>query len=248
MQSLPSLNQNYIINDLRYSVLYQYNQLHEKKEENMKKITTLLLCLISVPAFADDWYGDYNYGYSSGVQRDTYVGVRLHQNKHIAFGYEVLDGGNTTLKDDGIGIGLTFGNRLTNHVKVEFETLYTKGKERKYDTDFNFDVWANMLNVYIYQQFDGAVEPYAGIGIGIAGLWGSVNGAGLNMSDSTADMAWAAMLGVNFALNERIDLNVGVKYQNYGDIEHKNGDNTYASTEIDATEIYIGASYKFSLK
>ena len=204
------------------------------------------LYLISIPALANEWYDEYDY--STSQRYDTYLGFRLHQNKHISFGYETINGNNTTLKDDGIGIGLTFGNRLTNHVKVEFETLYTNGKERKYDTDFNFNIWANMLNVYIYQQFGGAVEPYAGIGIGIAGLWSNVNGAGLNMSDATADMSWAAMLGINFALNERIDLNVGVKYQNYGDIESKNENGTYATTEIDATEIYIGASYKFSLK
>ncbi len=212
----------------------------------MKKITALILCLLSIPAFAEDWYEDKNY--TSTPKRDTYVGFRLHQNKHIAFGYEINDGANMTLKDDSFGVGLTVGNRLTNHVKIEFETLYTNGKERKYDTDFNFDIWANMLNVYIYQQFDGAVEPYAGIGIGLAGLWGNVNGGGLDMSESTADMTWSLMLGVNFALNDRIDLNVGVKYQNYGDLDFNNNGEAYASTEIDATEIYIGASYKFGLK
>jgi opacity protein-like surface antigen len=51
------------------------------------------------------------------------------------------------------------------------------------------------------------------------------------MSDATADMSWSAMVGVNFALNQRIDLNLGLKYQNYGDIDMTNGDGTHTTTE-----------------
>lgn len=215
----------------------------------MKKLTAILLCLISIPAFADDWYNEENYSYNTtSIKRDTYAGIRLHLNKHIAFGYEEFDGWNTTLKDDDIGIGINIGNRLTNHVKIEFETSYTGGKERKYNTDFNFNIWSNMLNMYLYQQFDGAVEPYVGIGLGIAGIWGDVEKTSFSSSDSTADLSWAFMIGINFALNDRIDLNLGAKYQNYGDLEHKNNTGAYATTEVDATEIYIGAAYKFSIK
>ena len=68
------------------------------------------------------------------------------------------------------------------------------------------------------------------------------------MSDSVFDLSAQAMLGVNFALNDRIDLNLGVKYQKYGDADHRTNGNTYATTDIDATEFYIGVAYKFGLK
>ena len=98
-----------------------------------------------------------------------------------------------------------------------------------------------MLNVYVYQQIEGAVEPYIGLGIGVSGIWGNIDGLH-NISNETADMSWSAMIGVNFALNNRVDLNLGLKYQNYGDLDI--GD---ASTEIDGTEFYISAAYKFGL-
>ena len=45
-----------------------------------------------------------------------------------------------------------------------------------------------------------------------------------------------------FALNKYIDLNMGVRYVDYGKIKHE-----HATTHIDATEFYIGAAYKFGL-
>lgn len=103
-----------------------------------------------------------------------------------------------------------------------------------------------MLNVYVYQQFGGAVEPYAGLGVGVSGLWGEIDG-NINASDATADMSWSIMAGVNFALNDRIDLNLGVKYQNYGDLGISDDNGNNASIEVDGTEFYISAAYKFGL-
>ena len=205
-----------------------------KKEREMKKIITAALCILALPAFANGY--DYN-----STQRDNYVGMRLHKNNNIAFRLETSEDTGTTVRDDGFGIGLYVGNRLTNHVKIEFETLYNGGSQEKYGKDFNFNIWSNMLNVYVYQQIEGAVEPYIGLGIGVSGIWGTIDGLH-NISNETADMSWSAMIGVNFALNNRVDLNLGLKYQNYGDLDI--GD---ASTEIDGTEFYISAAYKFGL-
>lgn len=213
----------------------------------MKKLSIILcsiLGLSALPAVADD-YG-YGYDYGNAPRRDNYVGIRLHQNEHLAFGVEFKDGNDTKLRDDSFGFGLNIGNRLTDHIKIEFETAYTYGGEEKYDNDYDFNIWSNMLNVYVYQQFGGAVEPYAGLGIGVSGIWSDVGG-GMHMSDSTADMSWGAMVGVNFALNTRIDLNIGLKYQNYGDIEMSDDAGNHISVEVDATELYIGAAYKFGL-
>ena len=216
----------------------------------MHKIFALLLaCCAVMPAMADDWYNDdYDMGDSTPARRDNYVGIRLHKNEHIAFKYDINGGATITPKDDNFGFGISVGNRLTDNVKIEFETAYTGAKFTRYGTRHDYDIWSNMLNVYLYQTFGGAVEPYAGLGLGLTGIWGDIRGAAPHISDSTLDLSLQAMFGVNFALNDRVDLNLGAKYVRYGKLAFENSSGEYATTRIDATEIYIGAAYKFGLK
>ena len=131
-----------------------------------------MLAFCALPAFANY---DYNYSYDGTPRRDTYVGFRVHKNENIAFRFEPENSEGTTLRDDGFGIGINVGNRLTDNVKIEFETAYTGGRASKYGNDFDFDIWSNMLNVYVYKQFGGAVEPYGGFGIGISGIMSLIN-------------------------------------------------------------------------
>lgn len=254
-------------NNLRFANFYKYNHKRTQKERDMKKFIAIIAALVITPAIANE-YGtldeytdsDYDYQYSETYvapvasaqpapkpRRDNYVGIRLHNNAKIAYDYDIRDGGNMTLKDDNFGFGLMIGNRLTDHVKIEFETAYTGAKFNKYATDFDYDIWSNMLNVYLFQEYAGAVAPYFGLGIGFAGMWGDVSTSLLHTSDNSFDLSYQAMIGVNFALNDRIDLNLGFKYQRYGEIEHKSSAGTYATTDIDATEIFISVAYKFGL-
>lgn len=215
----------------------------------MKKIVFCLAVLTSIPAMAEEYWDEYEYEYDASpeyvVQRDNYVGIRLHKNENIAFKYDINDGGNTTIRKDNWGFGAVVGNRLTDNIKIEFETMYTGAKQTKRDTNFDFDVWANMLNVHLFQEYADAVAPYVGMGIGFATVWGDVSNP--SMSDSVFDLSYSAMIGVNFVLNDRIDLNLGVKYQFYGTVEHKIHNARYAQTDVDATEFYFGAVYKFGL-
>ena len=213
----------------------------------MKKISVLLLCaLIATPAIATDYDDDYetyddesvSYSAPKSEKRDTYVGFRIHRNEHIVYKYKVDDGIDTKVRDNNFGIGLNIGNRLTDNVKIEFETMYTGESESKNGNTFDYDIWSNMLNMYLFKNYGGAVEPYVGIGVGFTGIWGDVAGS----KDSAFDLSFALMGGVNFALNKYVDLNLGVRYIDYGTVEHST-----AKTDIDATEIYIGAAYKFGI-
>lgn len=226
----------------------------------MKKASFLLLvAMFTTSALANDYdnYSTYNNDYESYTsyapdydskptvktsERDTYAGFRIHRNEHIEFKYNIHGASNTTVKDDNFGFGLHLGNRLTDFVKIEFETLYTGVSAKKRSIDFDYDIWSNMLNVYIYKNFGGAVEPYFGIGIGASGLWGELGTQNGKTNDSGFELSFAAMAGVNFALNKYLDLNMGLRYIDYGKLAHKN-----ATTYVDATEIYIGAAYKFSI-
>lgn len=222
----------------------------------MKKIAVILVCMASMPVMAEEYIDDYGsydsyetYEYETHKpRRDNYAGFRIHKNERIAFKYDLHDGGNSTIRKDNWGFGAVVGNRLSDHVKIEFETSYTGAEKSKRGTDYNYDVWANMLNVYLFQEYAGAIAPYAGLGVGFATIWGDVDAPYGHMSDSVFDLSYQIMLGVNFALNDRIDLNLGVKYQYYGELEHELHDKEFAITDVDATEFYFGAVYKFGLK
>ncbi len=228
----------------------------------MKKIAVIAMFIGAMPGFANDFYyqeyasPDTEYGaayvdtssdYVDG-HRDNYTGVRLHKNERISFAFDMRSGGGTTLKDDGVGFGVYVGNRLTDFLKLEFETMYNGVNDSRRDIDFDYDIWSNMVNIYLYQTYGGAVQPYVGMGLGFSTIWSDVGGLVEHMMDTTFDFSYSVMAGVSFALNNRIDLDLGFKYHKYGDANHKSGGDTYATTDIDATEFYIGAAYKFGIK
>lgn len=209
----------------------------------MRNLLAVVFSLLFLaPVWANDYYNaDYN------EQKDTYVGIRIHKNESLSLKYEAEGIDGFRLREDNFGIGAVAGNRLSDNVKVEFETAYNGMKELGNNTTLSVDVWANMFNVYMFQQFDGAVEPYAGLGLGFAAIWGSVNAPYVALSDSVFDLSFQIMLGVNFALNDRVDLNLGLKYQYYGEVEFKQNNAEVATIDVDGTEFYFGAVYKFSL-
>ena len=221
----------------------------------MKNFSILLLAtLIASPAIAEDYddydtYDDEPYTTETSKKsdaRDTYAGIRLHRNDNIAFEIEVSGDSNKHLHNDNFGIGLTLGNRLTKNVKLEFETLYTGTTQKNDGNSYKYGVWSSMLNTYLYKSYGGAVEPYVGMGIGLSTLWSTIDMVAppaKTYKDTDVDLSFALMTGINFALNEYVDLNFGFRYVNYGRIKHSED----VKTHIDATEIYIGGAYKFSI-
>lgn len=147
-------------------------------------LPVFIMLIMGTHAYAEHYYGEYNeydeeyiYNYNTISKnvtkpstRDTYLGLRLHKNEQISFRYDMNTGTDITFRDNSLGLGVYVGNRLTRNVKIEFETAYTGAKQSKNNTDFGFNIWSNMLNVYLYHSFGSAVEPYIGMGIGLTGL------------------------------------------------------------------------------
>lgn len=203
------------------------------------------MCVVSSAAMATDWYYDDTDATGacpvcqcSSPSRDNYAGFRIYKNEHSSYEYHVNGGLHAGYRDDDFGFGTTVGNNLASYLRVEYETLYMGAKYSKHSTDFEYDIWANMLNAYLLRDFDGAVAPYVGAGIGLTGIWGEINGE----LDNAFDLSYQVMVGVLFHLNARIDLDLGFKYVDFGRVEHDHG-----SSRIDATQIYLGAAYKFGL-
>ncbi len=203
----------------------------------MKKILATLLCLMPVAAFAE--CGDCECVCECGnASRDSYAGFRLYKNEHSAFSYSRSHGDKIKELRDNFGFGTTMGNQLAPYLRVEYETLYMGAQYGKKDRNFEYDLWANLLNAYLMYDFDNVVAPYVGAGLGLTAIWGEIDGD----LDSSVDLSYQGMFGVLFRLNSRIDLDVGFKYINYGQVEHRHG-----TTRVDATQFYISAAYKFGM-
>ncbi|MBD5400696.1 porin family protein [bacterium] len=172
------------------------------------------------------------------AKRDNYAGFRVYINEHSSYSYSLANDKTIKHIDDNLGFGTTMGSNLTPYLRTEYETLYMGAQYSKSDMDFEYDIWVNMLNIYIMHEFDNAFSPYIGAGLGLSGIWGEINGHLAN----AFDLSYQAMAGVLFKLNSRIDIDIGFKYTNFGQIEHPRG-----TTKIDATQIYIGGVYKFGL-
>ena len=139
----------------------------------MKKFAVLLAALLPISAMAEEYITDYDmydgeyydYEYTDNTpaatsqKHDNYVGIRLHKNERISFKYDIHSGGNSNVRVDNFGFGAVVGNRLSDHVKIEFETLYAGAEQTKRGVKYNFDVWANMLNVYLFQEYEKAIAP-----------------------------------------------------------------------------------------
>lgn len=173
------------------------------------------------------------------LSRDSYAGFRLYVNQHSTYSYHAPDGTGHRKNDDNLGFGTTMGNNLTKYLRVEYETLYMGAQYSADNTNFEYDIWANMLNAYLYWEFDNAFAPYAGLGVGLTGIWGEVAGH----LDNAFDLSYQFLAGVLFRLNSRIDLDLGFKYVNFGKVENQN-----TITKVDATQIYVGATYKFGMQ
>ena len=170
--------------------------------------------------------------------RDNYAGVRLYINKHTSYDYHDDNLGKLERTMNNLGFGTTMGNNLNDWIRVEYETLYMGTQYSQRDIDFEYDIWANFLNAYALWNCIDIVTPYAGAGLGLTGIWGELDGH-LN---NAFDLSYQVMAGILIHINPRIDLDLGAKYVNYGTVDQSHG-----HTHVDATQIYLGAVYRFGL-
>lgn len=212
----------------------------------MRKVFLFLLCCAlpavaaaddaDVPVFiaacpACDCNNDNN-------NKDSYAGVRLYLNEHATYSFTPLGESAIKYVKNNVGFGTTMGNKLTDYLRVEYETLYMGAQYSASDTDFEYDIWANMLNVYLSWTFDRVITPYVGGGVGLTGIWGEINGR----LDNAFDFSYQVLGGVTFALNDYIELEVGFKYIWFGTVEHSSG-----TSRVNAAQVYIGGAYTFGL-
>ena len=212
----------------------------------MKRVLIFLLCILAMPAIADEpWDNVYIVacptctcpdGKTSNAQRNSYAGMRVYQNVRAEYLYSPHGAPREKNDKENMGFGTTMGLRFTNWLRGEYETLYMGAQYTADMQNFEYDLWANMLNLYLYRDIHDVVAPYIGGGIGLTAIWGSIDGV---LSNATK-ISYQAMVGILFELGPAIELEFGIKYIDFGKISHARGD-----TSVDAAQFYLGAIYRF---
>lgn len=168
--------------------------------------------------------------------RNSYAGVRIYQNVRARYAYSAADTPPIKRERDNLGFGTTMGFRFCDWLRGEYETLYMGAEYTAGNQNFQYDIWANMLNLYLYHDIEHAVAPYVGVGAGLTAMWGAIDG---HLNNAT-QISGQALVGVLFEITPAIELEAGFKYIYFGKIEHAVG-----QTRVTAAQFYLGAIYRF---
>jgi len=121
-----------------------------------------------------------------------------------------VSGGDLDFDNDWSGhAGL--GYAFQNGFRLEGEGAYRQNDLSDIAGDVN--ATAAMANLYYDFNRDGAIQPYVGVGVGVAKI--DVNGAAaglVSFDDNDTVAAYQGMAGVAIPLSERLDLDVGYRY------------------------------------
>ncbi len=184
-------------------------------ETNMKKIA-LLTAISAIIPFAS----------ANAMNKTNFVSLNILPTSS----FEIRGGGGKTLNTFDIGGSVEYGRVINEWFKASIELGARSGEF--YPTMF-FDNYNATINGYFYTTLADQFQPFVAVGIGA-----SANDMYNTMAfvDTETDFTYSVKAGMNVIVNNYLDLHMGVKYQNYGELE---------GSAIDFTDVFFGASYKF---
>ncbi len=105
---------------------------------------------------------------------------------------------------------------------------------------FEIESQSIMLNAYYDINTGTKLTPYVGAGFGYANVEGKLSIEGESDSVDDNNFAWQIGAGSSYALNEKILLDAGYRYVDYGDFTKED-----VNVDTTAHELYVGARYAF---
>ncbi len=128
---------------------------------------------------------------------------------------------DTTLEHDWtehLGLGYAFDNnfRLEGELGHRFNQL---DPDLPGVTGGDVHAWSAMANLFYDFNRGGALEPYIGIGAGVARINAGATGTFGSFDDEDTVVAYQAIAGVAVSLSEQWDLDVGYRYFSAADAE-----------------------------
>jgi len=110
------------------------------------------------------------------------------------------------LYNNGFNAGGQVGYQMKGALPIRLEVAgnYYSLAKNKDKGDADFSAWDVMGNVY-YDLNMGKFAPYLGVGVG----YGNISLKGKSDTSSDGGLAYQGMAGINYSINDRIDLGVG---------------------------------------
>ncbi len=201
---------------------------------------------------------------AQGVHKSgPYVGLRLGPSFVFSDDMEIrapgrgytLSGSDDNGSVFGLGIlgGYDFYYTYRTPVRLELEYMGRSDFDYSYyngatKVDADIGVSTLFLNGYYDFRTGAAWQPYVGLGLGSAfhdidvGVSGSY--ASFGGKDESSDLAWNIGGGVGLRASQRMMIDLGWRYVDFGTAKYRNGGNT-VRTELRASEFLAGVRYEF---
>ena len=187
----------------------------------MKKILVLATMLLPFTSFADS-------------TRNTFIGLSMPVNS-------VIESDSDT-NNNWIGFNTFVGFNPISNFKFDAELSFSGypkiGTQRILPASF-------MGNMYLRHEFFRGFTPYIGAGIGMGYL--GITDLDTKGYISGMSLAHQIKFGVNFELSDKLDLILGAKYKNYGNLKMGFGSKNEHIINLYETGIHAGFAYKFAL-
>ena len=196
----------------------------------------------------------------------SYKGNRVstfadEKHKDDAWGLRLAAGAATPVKYGRLRGELEFGWNDDAKDSNNFDFKVTNKYTHKFATELS--VYSAMVNVYYDIDTGTKFTPYVGGGIGYAHLKNKTKVAGVSdfgdisssSSESENNFAWNLGAGVAYALNDKISIDAGYRYTDYGNVKEsvsqsvkgltKGALNVDGKYDVTSHEFLIGARYAF---
>jgi opacity protein-like surface antigen len=185
------------------------------------------------------------------IGRKNYVGLRLARNSMSWY---------TTSPDVDyylwqypkiIGFGTTLGHRFTENIRLELEVDYTGGTNnmKKIHEKDSLSA-ASVIGNFYWDRNLGDIDKawyYFMFGVGASSLSFDIDLTGAPKTFKGYNTAFTFQFGAGlmFALSEQFNLDVGIRYRNFGNVMNENIGGVDFDTGISSFQYFLGGMYRF---
>ena len=160
--------------------------------------------------------------------------------------------------DSGFVVGLTFGRRISDTLRVEGELSFASGDADSYsyteggdwyDASGDIDATYLLVNVWYDVPTSGPLGYYVGGGLGLAKLDADTRFGGGQYGFGPGETAVAGQIGagVIYDISDTMAIDVGYRFKATGSVDFDDNDGTgvYDDANVQSHSLQVGLTYNF---